>query len=103
MEVFANLEGSSLVINLVGELDECTVAFAQKQVDSFIEEQSIEFDSVVFDLSQLSFMDSTGLNFFLCRWKLARDLSKKVYVRKPSAIANKMFEMWGLYDLMIKL
>ena len=101
MEVYTNYEGSSLVFSLIGELDEHSAEFVRRQLDSAIEQNS--FDAVIFDLSRLSFMDSTGIGVVIGRYKLVRKYNKPVYVRKPTATVDKIFRMSGLYEIINKI
>ena len=101
MEVYIDFEGSSMVFRLVGELDEHSAEFVRRRLDASITENS--FDSVIFDLSRLSFMDSTGIGVVIGRYKLIRKLSKPVYVRNPSPTVDKIFRMSGLYEIISKI
>lgn len=101
MEVYTNFEGRSLVFRLIGELDEHSAQFVRKQLDTAIEESS--FDAIIFDLSRLSFMDSTGIGVVIGRYKLARKQNKPVYVRNPTTTVDKIFRMSGLYEIITRL
>lgn len=101
MEVFTDYEGSSLVCRLVGELDEHSAEFVRRRLDTLIAEGN--FDSVVFELSRLSFMDSTGIGVIIGRYKLIRKQNKLVYVRNPSPTVDKIFKMSGLYEIIDRI
>lgn len=101
MEVYTDFEGGSLVFRLVGELDEHSADFTRKRLDAAIAENS--FNAVIFDLSRLSFMDSTGIGVIIGRYKLIRKYNKPVYVRQPSPTVDKIFKMSGLYEIITKL
>ena len=101
MEVFTDYEGSALVFRLTGELDEHSAEFVRRRLDALISESN--FDSVIFDFSRLSFMDSTGIGVIIGRYKLIRKQSKPVYVRNPSPTVDKIFKMSGLYEIIDKI
>ena len=101
MEIYIDFEGRSMVCRLVGELDEHCAEFVRKRLDASISESS--FDAVIFDLSRLSFMDSTGIGVVIGRYKLIRKLNKPVYVRNPSPTVDKIFRMSGLYEIISKI
>ena len=101
MEVFTDYEGSALVCRLVGELDEHSAEFVRRRLDTLIAESN--FDSVVFELSRLSFMDSTGIGVIIGRYKLIRKQNKPVYVRNPSPTVDKIFKMSGLYEIIDRI
>ena len=101
MEVYIDFEGRSMVFRLIGELDEHSAEFVRRRLDNAIAENS--FDAVIFDLSRLSFMDSTGIGVIIGRYKLIKKLSKPVYVRSPSITVDKIFHMSGLYEIISKI
>ena len=101
MEVYIDFEGKSMVFRLIGELDEHSAEFVRRRLDTSISECS--YDSVIFDLSRLSFMDSTGIGVVIGRYKLIRKQNKAVYVRNPSPTVDKIFRMSGLYEIISKI
>ena len=101
MEVYTDFEGKSMVYRLIGELDEHSAEFVRRRLDASITECS--FDAVIFDLSRLSFMDSTGIGVIIGRYKLIRKHGKPVYVRNPSPTVDKIFTMSGLYEIISKI
>ena len=101
MEVYTEFEGKTIVFRLVGELDEHSAEFVRRKLDAAISDNS--YDAVLFDLSRLSFMDSTGIGVIIGRYKLIRKENKRVYVRNPSPTVDKIFRMSGLYEIISKL
>lgn len=101
MEIFTSYESSALVFRLVGELDEHSAEFVRRRIDTVIAESN--FNAVIFDLSRLSFMDSTGIGVIIGRYKLIRKQNKPVYVRNPSPTVDKIFKMSGLYEIISKI
>lgn len=101
MEIFTGYENSTLVLRLVGELDEHSAEFVRRRLDTTISESN--FNAVIFDLSRLSFMDSTGIGVIIGRYKLIRKQNKPVYVRNPSPTVDKIFKMSGLYEIISKI
>ena len=101
MEVYTEFEGRTMVFRLIGELDEHSAEFVRRRLDAAISENS--YDAVTFDLSRLSFMDSTGIGVIIGRYKLIRKENKRVYVRNPSPTVDKIFKMSGLYEIITKL
>lgn len=101
MELFVDFEGASVVFRLIGELDEHSAEYVRRRLDAAVSEGN--FDAVIFDLSRLSFMDSTGIGVIIGRYKLIRKQNKKVYVRNPSPTVDKIFRMSGLYEIITKI
>ena len=55
------------------------------------------------DLSELEFMDSTGIGVLIGRYKKMKDRSIPIYICNPSSHAEKIFKMTGLYEIMPKI
>ena len=68
MKIKYNLDKNTLFIHLIGELDECTASKVRDAIDSLIESVNGVI-KVVFNLSNLSFMDSTGIGMLIGRYK----------------------------------
>ena len=101
MQVEGKLYHDTLYLNIIGELDENTATFARINLDEQLDEQF--FKQVVIDLSQLDFMDSTGIGVLLGRYKKMQQKGVPIYISNPSKQADKIFRMSALYDIMPKL
>ena len=101
MEIFVTFEKGMIVFRLVGELDEHEAEKARRIMDDAL--LTNNYTAIIFDLSRLSFMDSTGIGVVIGRYKLARKQCKKTYVRNPSAAVDKIFRMSGLYEIISKI
>jgi anti-sigma B factor antagonist len=77
------------VITLSGELDLSSVGPLQKKVDEVV---AGDPETVVFDLSDLSFLDSTGIGL-LVRTSGRIDSIK---IRNPSPFVRQIIRMMGL-------
>ena len=58
---------------------------------------------VIFDLSGLSFMDSTGIGVLIGRYKKMKERQIPIYISNPSVQVDKIFNMSALYDIMPKV
>ena len=61
------------------------------------------FRQIIIDLSELSFMDSTGIGVLIGRYKKMKDKNIPIYICNPSKHAEKIFKMTGLYEIMPKI
>ena len=93
---------NSLYVYLYGEIDEYSAANAKKELDAIIENNPT-VDKVVFDMSGVSFMDSTGIGMFLGRYKKISSYKIPIYVTGVSGTIEKIFEISGLFRLMPKI
>ena len=58
---------------------------------------------LVFDLSELEFMDSSGIGLIIGRYKLMARRGGTVAVSCPGGRVDQIFEMSGLYQLVERL
>ncbi len=87
----AGTDGSP-VVSLAGDLDITTAESLDETLSSVL---SSHPTSVVFDLSELRFMDSAGIAILV---RAARATS--VYVRSPSRATRRIIELSGLRDVL---
>ncbi|MBQ2711860.1 MAG: STAS domain-containing protein, partial [Clostridia bacterium] len=59
MTVKAGIRQNKLILTLYGEIDDNGAESIRQKMDGFIEKS--ECDTVIFDLTGVSFMDSTGI------------------------------------------
>ena len=90
-----------LYINLSGEMDECSAQDARAKCDKLIEE-NLNAKKIIINLSEVAFMDSTGIGFLIGRYKKAAKLSVPLYIEKPNFAADKILNISGIYSLIPK-
>ena len=59
--------------------------------------------SLVFDLRNLNFMDSSGIGFIIGRYKLMARRGGSVAVMNADRRMDRIFEMAGLYELVERM
>ena len=102
MKIKYNLDKNTLFIYLIGELDECTASKVRDAIDSLIESVNGVI-KVVFNLSNLSFMDSTGIGMLIGRYKKLKARSISVFIENPTLAIEKVLQVSGLYRIMPKI
>ena len=102
MTVTGYLKDKILYISLSGEMDECSAHEAREKCDKLIENNSAA-DKIIINLSDVAFMDSTGIGFLIGRYKKASRLSIPLYVEKPKFAADKILNISGIYSLIPKV
>ncbi|MCQ2399339.1 MAG: anti-sigma factor antagonist [Clostridia bacterium] len=101
MNVRFRKKGDSLLIYLYGELDECSARTAKSELDDIID-ANLLVKNVIFDLSGVSFMDSTGIGMFLGRYKKIHRNKIPVFITGANSNVEKIFEISGIYEIMPK-
>lgn len=102
MEIKSKLYNQALYVLLMGELDESSAPFVRHTLDVLFDKEK-KYNKVVIDLSQLDFMDSTGIGVMLGRYKRLQQRGIPIFIVNPSSQAERIFQMSGLYDLMPKI
>ena len=102
MRIKHRTEKGELYIYLAGELDECFEKYIRSQIDDLIE-NNLNLRSVIFDMSGLTFMDSTGIGILIGRYKKLKKLRIPCYITNPSFSADKVFSVSGIYELIPKV
>lgn len=100
MQVYFAMQGSAVVVKLVGELDEHSSHYVKQQLDKNL--ICGGFNAVIFDMSRLTFMDSTGIGLLLTRYKQLNS-SCEMFIKGPSRTVDKILNMSGLYQIFKKL
>ena len=102
MKIKFNLDKNVLYVYLIGELDECTASKTREAIDKLINEIN-GVKKVVFNLSGLSFMDSTGIGMLIGRYKKLKACQIGVFIQSPTKQIEKVIEVSGLYQIMPKI
>ena len=101
MDVKYKKLGDYLTIYVCGELDEYSASNAKNILDKLLYD-NLNTKEVVFNLSGLSFMDSTGIGLLIGRYKKLKQFSKPTYISGASMAIEKVIELAGLYSIMPK-
>ncbi len=102
MQIKSRIVNKTLYILLSGELDEYTAPKVRDDLDRLMETEK-GFVQIVMDLSELTFMDSLGVGVMIGRYKKMKQLDKPIFISNPSRVAERIFKMSGLYDIMPKI
>ena len=79
MQIKSRIVNKTLYILLSGELDEYTAQTVRKNLDVLLDTQK-GFVQIVMDLSELTFMDSTGVGVLIGRYKKMREINKPIFI-----------------------
>ncbi|MFO7154958.1 MAG: anti-sigma F factor antagonist [Caldicoprobacter oshimai] len=100
MQISSHKSKHTLIVKLEGELDHHTADTVRERLDSILEDPSIKH--MVFDLSQLKFMDSSGVGVFIGRYKVVSQRGGTVSVVHVTPQIHKVLEVSGLYRIIKK-
>lgn len=85
------------VVEFHGELDQSTLPDAEQQLTALIEKYDRSF--LILDLSDLGFINSEGIGFFLTTNKKLSDRNKKLIVCGVQAHVADVVKVMGLSDI----
>ena len=101
MDIKFNSVDDTLYISLIGELDDCASGYARDVIDDKLRKYT--YNNVVFDMSDLTFMDSTGIGVLIGRYKYLKNKRVDAYISNPTSTVEKIFRMSGIYEIMPKI
>lgn len=101
MKIKSKICNGTLYVVLSGELDEHSASHTRITLDDIFTGE--DFAQIIIDLSELEFMDSTGIGVLIGRYKKMKSRNIPIYICNPSRHAEKIFKMTGLYELMPKI
>ncbi|MBO4883694.1 MAG: anti-sigma factor antagonist [Clostridia bacterium] len=91
----------TLCVRLSGELDHRRAGELRAELDGLIADPGVR--RLVFDLSGLEFMDSSGIGMMIGRYKLMRRRGGSVAVMPGSRRMDRIMQLSGLYEIIEKL
>ena len=94
------IEDGVLEIKLTGEIDHHSAVSVRADIDGLIFE--LRPQKVVLDLSEISFMDSSGLGLIMGRYALIKDFGGVLTLRAPTVAVMKILSLAGM-ERMIKI
>ncbi len=101
MNIKYTKRNDELTIYLYGEIDECSAKEIRIKLDEIIE-NNCSVSAVIFDLSAVTFMDSTGIGMLLGRYKKLKRYQITVYITGVNSHLDKILELSGIYRLILK-
>ena len=101
MQIKNRIYENTLYVILSGELDEHSAYQTRITLDDIFSNPN--FNQVIIDLSELDFMDSTGIGVLVGRYKKLKDKNIPIFICNPSSHAERIFKMTGLYDIMPRI
>ncbi len=89
-------DSGTLIITAKGELDHHSAALIRKEADSKF---SKEVKSIVFDFTELTFMDSSGVGMIMGRYKKVLKKSGLLVIVSPKPQVKRILEMSGIMSI----
>ena len=94
MDIKYKKSSAVLFIYLSGELDEYAANMSRSVLDKLLDE-NLNAGKVVFDMSGLNFMDSTGIGMLIGRYKKLKNFGIPVYIAGANNAIEKVITLSG--------
>ncbi len=91
----------TVTVRLSGDLDHHTAARIREELDQLIADPAVR--RLVFDLSDLGFLDSSGFGLMIGRYTVMARRGGSVAVRSGGGQIDRLMELSGLYQIIEKL
>lgn len=101
MHIKSKVYQKTMYVILGGELDENSAVYTRDKLDEIF--SNINFSQIIIDLSELEFMDSTGIGVLIGRYKKMKNRNIPIFICNPSNHIEKIFKMTGIYQIMPKI
>lgn len=95
-----NATPEGLVVSVTGEIDHHSASAMRRDVDNVIWNRTPTH--LILDMSEVEFMDSSGLGFIMGRYALMREIGGNLTLRNPSGVVMKMLAMTG-FDKKVRI
>lgn len=89
-------EKNTLITEISGELDHHSAAKIRSEIDAAISEET---KNIILDLTNLTFMDSSGIGMIMGRYKKIQHHSGKLIIVAPKPQVKRILEMSGLLNI----
>jgi anti-sigma B factor antagonist len=93
-DIRTELDGRVVVVSLSGEMDVYSAAKLRNELNRVFSEGKVH---VVLDLTELEFMDSTGLGVMARASRRAQEAGGELVLRSPQRPLQKVLEITGMH------
>lgn len=97
MQTKITINKNTLIAAPAGEIDHHSAAAVRKQIDDAIEKTGCT--DIVFDLSRVEFMDSSGIGVILGRYNKVNEKGGRVYIAGETEYMRKLLDMAGIFKI----
>lgn len=95
--VHYELHQNCLVIYVTDDLDHHAVTYLREYSDRLIEAGNVKH--IIFDFTDVGFMDSSGIGLIMGRYKKVMFLGGRAAVSNVGEVVNRIFSLSGLYKI----
>lgn len=97
MYIDFKVKGKVLIVFLEGELDHHSAGEVRVKIDDRIDRFNI--DKVIFDFSEVTFMDSSGIGVIVGRYKRILVRDGKIAIAAVNKSIKRIFDLSGIFKI----
>lgn len=97
MDIFFRKHPGVLIVSVSGDIDHHTAETIKRMTERELYVTGSK--NLIFDMSEVSFMDSSGIGMLIGRYKTVMALGGRTAVAAPSKEADRLMEMSGIYRI----
>ncbi len=97
MQVKFSNKGTTLIVKIFGELDHHSAEYIKQKIDGELIKSRTK--NLIFDFSNVSFMDSSGIGVIMGRFKSIQKLNGKAAIINVNGQVKRILEMSGILKL----
>ena len=98
VEIIFDVIKNTLVAELFGELDHHAAEKARDKIDEAVDNYGVQ--NLIFDFTNVSFMDSSGIGMVLGRYRKMNETEKKIAIVSCSKAIRNILNMAGVFSRM---
>lgn len=97
MDVKLSRKGTTLIIRIMEDMDHHSAQYLRQKLDSEITKATVK--NIIFDFSNVNFMDSSGIGVVVGRYKNVQKLNGKAAIVNANQKIMQIFEMSGVLKI----
>ena len=97
MKVKFSNKGTTLIASIIGELDHHSADYVKQKIDNELIKSSTK--NLIFDFSNLTFIDSSGIGVIMGRYKYITKLNGKALIVNICNQTSRMLEISGIFNI----
>lgn len=98
LQLSLNTINNTLIVEFIGELDHHSSEAAKQMIDEWYYGKQIK--NIIFNLSKLEFMDSSGVGLIVARYKICCENGGKALLVNNSPQIERILQMTGILKIM---
>ncbi|HHW68232.1 MAG: hypothetical protein PWP07_1093 [Epulopiscium sp.] len=97
MDIKYSMKKGSLIVRISGEIDHHTSEDIREKLDREYQRQNAK--NIIFDFSDIQFMDSSGIGVIMGRYKNVKERGGQVGIFNVQPQIDRIFQLSGLYKI----